>query len=325
MRLVLQPSEKLSKQARHEIWPRGRRWSAWRWGRRHDDASSRYDRPACHATHKLPFHLALAGEADRLRRGGREVDAGGIGAPPHHVGSGFGLRACAALPVGIVNIPWSDIDDVADYRAPRLRMGHPHLRPGIGRDAIGQRDAEFLVGDEMVVVGAIVRIGAAAEHGRRDIHASRCSAGHHGRDFDPSDLVDRPRLRVVVERRVGVDRDMHVFRVRVRPCVFTPLPRRLLAAEYPAVRDHVFDARILRQPQHLGERAGIDPVRGIVRDVHRGDDVVGIGVVIGFPGAVSSISDRAVGCFASRRRHRIDLGSQGQKALSHSPRHDNAP
>jgi len=43
-------------------------------------------------------------------------------------------------------------------------MSVPHAPwPRLDRDAIGKRNAEFLVGDEMIVVDAVIGIAATAE------------------------------------------------------------------------------------------------------------------------------------------------------------------
>src|ERR1700730_12241680 len=62
-------------------------------------------------------------------------------------------------------------------------------------------------------------------------------------------------------------------------------------------------------------------MRWIVGDVHRGDNTIGVRIVIGIPRLMRLVSDRSIARFVAPRRHGIDLLAQGEKPLVYSPSH----
>ena len=269
--------------------------------------------------HELPFDLALVLDAELARRGRRQIDAGEIGPAAVARRPGFRLRTPAVLPIGIIGVPRPHVDDVTDHRRAVHGIGHPHLRARAA-EVKRQRDAELVVGDDVVVVGAALELGRAAEHRGGDVGQS--SAGPPLRRLDHfRPRLDRPGMGVVVERLFAHDRNMHMMGVRIGAVVRAPLPRRFLAAEDSPVGDHVLDARVLGEPQDLRQLARIHAVPGIVGDVHRGDDTILVRIVVGWPRLVRGVADRAVVRLVAARRHRIDLAPELEKTLCRSESH----
>src|SRR5258705_384720 len=62
---------------------------------------------------ELPRDEALAVYAECLGCREREVDPGAVGVAAARVGAGLSLRARTGLPIGIVGVPGSDVDDLA--------------------------------------------------------------------------------------------------------------------------------------------------------------------------------------------------------------------
>lgn len=106
--------------------------------------------------HEFPAHRALAIDAERARRAGREVDAGMIGLSAAAVDAGFRLRAGPGLPIGIVGVPRSDIHDVADDGF--VGVQDPDLRPR-ARETRRKRDAELVIVDQVAIIGARILVG----------------------------------------------------------------------------------------------------------------------------------------------------------------------
>jgi hypothetical protein len=138
--------------------------------------------------------------------------------------------------------------------------------------------------------------------------------------------MDSPLSLVVIERLVAENRDVDVTGMRIGATVGTPTPRRLARAKSRAAENfpigyNVFDPRVARDQQHLGNAAGVDAVCRVVGDVHRRDHAVRVRIVVGPSSLVGSIANRAVARLVTVRRHLVDLAAQGFETLCHSPRH----
>jgi hypothetical protein len=113
---------------------------------------------------------------------------------------------------------------------------------------------------------------------------------------------------------------MDMAGVRIAAAIALPLIRLAARGVEDAPRpDHVFDARVLREAQRLGDPAGVAAVRGIVGDIERAHDAARIGVVIGLARAMARIADGAVVALVAMRRERVDLVVERAQAFRHAP------
>ena len=107
--------------------------------------------------------------------------------------------------------------------------------------------------------------------------------------------------------------------MRVGLVVGPPLPWRIGCREDASVRDDVLGPMISPGAKQLGQRVGVDAMRGVMADVDRRDDAGSIRVVVGRARRVSGIPEEAIARLVALRGERIDLIAELDQALCWPP------